>query len=134
MAKIITRTFAYLSFGLLMYVVFLLVSMPASWVWKMIEPHARPALVGVDVSQVSGTIWDGKLQVQYQRLPVSIGWSFEFKPLLSGKLGLVLDARSGDAEVSLRALVNQDVLAVDRLDGKLDLAQLNPWLKRDRLE
>lgn len=79
------------SFCLVIYIIFLLVKLPAVQVIAQIQLPK-----GVSVSGVSGTIWNGHAQrAQVNGLPISnVDWTLSFLPLLLGEISA--DIKAGD--------------------------------------
>src|SRR5690554_2650983 len=57
------------------------------FVWRYLEPQIEG--LPVEVSQIRGTIWQGRAQLKIQQLPVlgpiDSQWQLQFLPLLTGQ-------------------------------------------------
>lgn len=79
------KTIIYASIGLFAYGGFLIRSVPAAVVWQY-----APAIPGLELSGLSGTLWNGQVQdVNVQGVSLSqLSWTFQPSALLRGNLAL----------------------------------------------
>jgi general secretion pathway protein N len=90
---------------LVVYVIFLIVTLPAVHVLSKIQLPK-----GVSVSGISGTIWNGHAQrAQAKGFPISdVNWSLSFFPLVLGKISADINAGNmrDAAQISASGLVS----------------------------
>ncbi len=85
----------FLLLGLIAYILFLLVTFPAAYAYRLVQNH----LAGIQLGGVEGTVWSGSARVLKTdgfHLQ-NVGWEVRFLPLLLGRLELKLD--SADKEI-----------------------------------
>ncbi|WP_166263167.1 type II secretion system protein N [Marinobacter caseinilyticus] len=82
-AKVVWLTLA----GLLVYLVALVILLPAGWLWHWIEPHAGLP-DQVRIHQVSGRVWEGEAGIYFNNRPLRVGWRLGMPDV--SKLGLPL--------------------------------------------
>ncbi|SFR77543.1 general secretion pathway protein N [Marinobacter daqiaonensis] len=67
--------------ALLAYAVALVVWMPAGWVWSQAAPRVQLPQ-GVQVQQVSGSLWQGAAGLRIQQRPVRMTWALSWPDLV----------------------------------------------------
>lgn len=67
------------------YLTALIVELPAGWAWRWVAPQVRLPL-GIAVTQVGGTVWQGVAQVRWENMATRLSWSFQLGELLHGRL------------------------------------------------
>jgi len=93
------RTIRYGALVLILYVVFLLLLLPADRVYAVLKEKIP---LPVSLYQIDGSVWDGRAQVVMmgqQRLE-SFGWQFEPLPLFIGRLQLAVGFDKNDGRLS----------------------------------
>lgn len=123
----------YLILGLLAFLITLLLTMPLHFVWRYVEPQLQG--LPVHVNQVSGSLWQAKMQLHIVPLP-ELGtlqghWEIQPWALFVGKLKLQLDLESADLRLQLPLTVQQTQLQIEAGQGYLDLAPLQPIFARE---
>src|SRR5690554_7246293 len=77
----------YILLGLITFLVTLALTTPLHFIWRYLEPQIGG--LPVEVSQIRGTIWQGRAQLKIQQLPVlgpiDSQWQLQFLPLLDRK-------------------------------------------------
>lgn len=68
--------------ALAVYIVALLAWVPAGWVWTQFGSSASLP-PGVQVQQVSGTLWQGAARVEWMRRPVRLSWSLSWPDVVA---------------------------------------------------
>lgn len=68
--------------ALMVYVVALVVWLPAGWVWAQASPRIDLP-PGVSVQQVSGSLWQGAARLDIQRRPVRLSWQLSWPDVLT---------------------------------------------------
>lgn len=90
----------YTVIGLFAYCGFLIRSVPAAFVWQHI-----PALPGLELNGLSGTLWQGEAQeINIQGISLSqLSWEFQSSALLRGNLALNISVGRTRSPLSGRA-------------------------------
>ncbi len=99
--------------GLLIFILFLVVKLPASVVYPLIKDSIK----GPDLAGLKGTIWSGQatsIELMNQRFQ-NIYWEFHPLALLTGNVGIDIDIR--DPQYPLQAAVSTG-LGGDELEAK----------------
>lgn len=124
----------YLLLGLLTFLITFILTAPLHFLWR----YAAPQLQGLPlrISQVSGTLWQGRMQVEILPLRelgvLNTRWSLAFWPLLTGSAQLQLEAEGADVRLSVPLQISPATLRIDGAEGYLDLQPLQPLLSRQR--
>lgn len=121
----------YLLLGLFSFILVLLLTAPLHFVWRYVQPQLPP--LPVVVEQVSGTVWQGRAQIQAPaELPIgTIALQWELKPLslLLGRVHADLRAEATHVRFTTQVLLGIDQnLRVDNAQGYLDAELLRPML------
>ncbi|MDN5565152.1 MAG: type II secretion system protein N [Psychrobacter sp.] len=117
--------------GLLIFALFALLQMPASWVLQKVAPQSPY------VQHVSGNLWQGAAIWQMPMSKVSkapltgaLGWQWQPWQLLLGKLGADVDISSGQTQLDGQLKVSRSSWQVDDMTGKIapdTLKQVVDW-------
>lgn len=123
----------YLLLGLITFIITMALTTPLHFVWRYIEPQLQG--LPIKVSQVSGSIWQGRMQMRITPLPV-LGeingrWQLDFWPLFLGKAQLELTLEGQDIQLLLPMTLSGEQLTIKRADGFLEISSLNPLLKQN---
>ncbi len=117
----------YLGAGAALYVVFLIVTLPAQWVGVALERAGGASLRLLDPS---GTVWRGEgvlvpaASGAAQRLP-RVAWRLSPLWLFAGRVRLSLASQAADVPLRAQLTVRRGVLVIDDLDAALP-ARLAP--------
>ncbi len=125
----------YVVLGLLTFLITLVLTTPLHFVWRHVSPQL--SALPVQVQQVNGTLWNGRLQFQVLQLRelglLDARWELSFLSLLAGQADLRLQVESPDLRLQLPLRVGLDnVLHIDGADGYFDLSPVQPLLQRQR--
>ena len=117
--------------GLLVFALFALLQMPASWVLQKVAPQSPY------VQHVSGNLWQGAAiwqvpvsKVSKAPLTGSLGWHWQPWQLLLGKLGADVDISSGQTQLDGQLKVSRSSWQVADMTGKIapdTLRQVVDW-------
>ena len=121
----VARTGILLLVGTLTFLTSIIINLPASLFSGQIDGVAQN-LKGLQTGKISGTIWDGSLETQYQEFPVTIvSWNTALFPLILGRrnLDISLDASGlkGKSELSMLT----DAVKLTNLDLEIDSSFIN---------
>lgn len=124
----------YVLLGLITFIITMALTAPLHVVWRYVEPQLQG--MPVQINQVRGSIWQGHMQVKIPQLTVlgdiNGSWQLEFFPLLMGKAKLKLKLEGQDVRLLLPLTVTANTLLIERADGFLQIASLNPILQQQR--
>ncbi len=114
--------------GLLIFALFALLQMPASWVLQKVAPQSPY------VQHVSGNLWQGAAiwQMPLSKSPLTgaLGWQWQPWQLLLGKLGADVDISSGQTQLDGQLKVSRSSWQMDDMTGKIapdTLRQVVDW-------
>ena len=121
------KAIIYSLMGLSAYCFFLLKALPASVVWEL-----APAISGVEVRDISGSVWAGKaeeINIQGTRLN-TLSWEFQPAKLLSANLGLDFSLGHARAPLFIRGQLSFDgkELSVTDLFARSSLTHIQTLL------
>lgn len=124
MLKAIWAARWYLLLGFLVFTIVLAVTVPLHFVWRYVEPHLGN--LPVQIQRVSGTVWNGQLQVNVPATgPLDIDWQLQPLPLLAAEADLKLRLIGDGIEVDTRAIVDKSQqLQIIDADGQLSTKHL----------
>lgn len=118
-------------FGLILLCLFLLVQLPASWLLQKFLPN-NPYL-----QQVSGNLWEGQSSWQvhkpnspHQSLSGTLSWRWQPVYLLTGKLAMMVEIRSGQTLLTGLSKFGKDSWQINDFKGKISqdtLSQFGSW-------
>lgn len=122
------KSLLYITFAIVMYVMFLLVTIPASMVVKNFVPANVASLV--KYNNVSGTIWNGTAnQVTIRQIPVGkLSWDMSVLPLLWGNVDLRLNAKREDALLISDTSLSQGDIKLQDTRIEFPVADLMPLI------
>lgn len=107
----------YVLLGLLTFSVVLILTTPLHFVWRYLQPQLPPLPVAIE--QVSGTIWQGRAQVQMpSEIPLgtlAVHWTLHPTSLLLGKIQTDIRAEANEFRLTmaLQAGLDQRVTIVN---------------------
>ena len=132
MLKAIWAARWYLLLGFFVFTITLIVTAPLHFIWRYAEPHA--ARLPVKIQRVSGTLWDGKAQLNSPRIgQIDLDWQLNALQLLMAKADLTLKASGQGFEVTAKGLLNSDQrLQLNDAEGFLSSDLLKPMLRRGK--
>lgn len=122
----------YMLLGFLVFIFTLIATTPLHFVWQYAEPHARA--LPVKVKWVSGTLWQGQLQLQAPQVGLlEIDWQLEPLALLMAQADVLLDVSGEGISLQTHAQVSLDQqLSLSETQGELSSALLQPMLRKGR--
>lgn len=115
--------------GIVLFCLSLVIQLPAQWLVQKFAPN-NPYL-----QQISGNLWQGQANWQLNARPNSplagsIDWRWQPWHVLTGKLGMAVDIRSGKTDLQGVVKLTKTSWQVDDFNGKISpdtLAQLVSW-------
>ncbi len=121
------RIFLYLSIGLASTLVFIVTFFPASAAWSLTGTGIREALPELEVTRVSGTLWEGEARLEWFDFPPArLDWDLDAGPLLAGVVSLRLTLQGRGLDASANALIRQGSGEIRNLQGLIDSRYINP--------
>ena len=123
----------FLLLGIISYLSFLIATFPVSLVWTSVSPKLPLKQLQINVKAVSGSIWKGNALIASRGIEGVLAWDVSVPGLFTGKLPVKLSIKSniGSFQTNARFALNGAELT-DTI-GNINLAGLNPFLRRDRL-
>lgn len=127
--------FKYLFLFVVLFSCFLIYTLPAAFVWGYLSPHVSNQLkqMRLDITNVAGTVWRGQVLLNYQGHNVLAGWHLEGSQLLSGKLGVVIDAKSSLGELHGEVFSNLNDHDVSIRSAKVFLGKVTPFISKTKV-
>lgn len=124
----------YIVIGLFTFLFTLLVTVPLHFVWRYVEPQLQG--LPVHISQVGGSVWQGHLRLTINDLPelgeVQGRWQLNPLGFLLAKLQLNVELETADLRLALPLSITAKQLVIKQGQGYLDLASLNPILRKQQ--
>ncbi len=128
MIKPPSRTTLFLAFyGLLGYLLFLLVGIPAQQVWRLVPPQNKAWL---QISHIEGSLWSGQIDnLKINRLPLGeLDWDLNLLPLFLGHIDLDVKIHGPLGKLQSRIVFNIDGnLQATDLSARIPAESLNPY-------
>ncbi|HET7649202.1 MAG TPA: type II secretion system protein N [Gammaproteobacteria bacterium] len=113
--------------GIAAYLVFLGATFPAAYAVRWL----KPALAGIQLSDISGSVWSGQAQ-ELVFDSVSLGavrWSFDWRAPWTGRIGYHLQLDDGSLQLHGRADIGSGrQIVVHDLAGRVPLTRIDRWL------
>lgn len=131
---VVKRAFIYGFLFTFFLLVFLVVSVPAGFVWKQVQGAVDLRQQGVVVQSVQGHWWRGQVLAKVQNQPVLLNWELAGSGWWRGYVPLQLRMESylGELDAEVLAGIAETHIRVPR--AELALAGLNALLRRQRVE
>jgi len=121
----VARTGILLLIGTLTFCASIIINLPASLFSGHID-RAAQNLKGLQIGKISGTIWKGNLEAQYQEFPVtSVSWNTALFPLILGRLNLDLSLDASGLKAKSDLSVSRDTLKLTNLDLEINSSFIN---------
>lgn len=132
MFKAILAARWYLLLGFFVFTLTLALTTPLHFVWRFAQPYA--ANLPVKIQQVSGTIWDGQLQINERQLGLlQVQWQLDQWQLLTAQAQLAVRVAGDGLQLEGSAVIDADqVLVIRQADGFLSSKHLGPLLRRGK--
>ena len=119
----------YVLLGLAAYMTFLIASVPAALVWKGWLGLADQPQLEKMVSQLEGSVWEGKAHVSVEGQSHLITWSAVWRSLWRLRFELDLSSHREGVNIDATAFVSPFGLGLRGVRGKLSHAFINEYLK-----
>ena len=121
----VARTGILLLVGTLTFLTSIIINPPASLFFGQIDGVAQN-LKGLQIGKISGTIWKGSLETQYQEFPVtSVSWNTALLPLILGRLNLELSLDASGLKGKSDLSVSGDAVKLNNLDLEINSSFIN---------
>ncbi len=129
----VKRALLYFLLFFVSLTIFVVLTVPAAFVWKQVAPNVNLRPVGVQVQSLRGNLWQGQVLARVQGVPVLLSWHVDAGGLMTASLpvDLLIESGMGEVDAHLHAGFGGIELTVPRAD--VTLAGLNPALRRERL-
>lgn len=119
---------------LLSYVVSLVVTMPAAFIWQNLDGNARLRGTPVSVTAVSGTIWQGEALVRVQGLTNIVHWQTGWPDVLGATLPVRIDVEGDAGKANATADLGVATQTVRLQRANIHTEQLNTVLRSQRIK
>jgi len=104
---------------LVSYCFALIILTPLQWLMPMVEP--RLAAIGISVSEVEGSIWDGRGIVQMKPYGyATVSWDVQASGLLLLKAPIKVTIKNSDMDINGQIAVSPFGIALSDLNGFVD--------------
>lgn len=113
--------------GIIAYLVFLCATFPAAYATRWL----RSRTPGIQLSEVSGSIWSGQAQqLVFESVPLGrVSWHFDWRAPWSGQLGYHLRITDEGMQLDGRVAIGHGQrLVIHNLVGRVPLQRLDHWL------
>ncbi len=128
MIKPPSRTTLFLTFyGLLSYLLFLLASIPAQQIWRLVPQQNK---AGLQISHIEGSLWSGQIEnLKINRLPLGeLDWNLNLLPLFLGRIDLDVKIQGPLGKLQSRIALSTDGnLQATDLSARIPAESLNPY-------
>ncbi|ASP37395.1 hypothetical protein CHH28_01280 [Bacterioplanes sanyensis] len=122
----------YWILGLFTFLIVATLQTPLHFVWPYLKPQLGP--MPVQVNSVTGTLWDGQLQLTDRTLgSVNGAWQLQPLALLTGQLASAVQLDAGNARMQGQLQMGSDQqLQLQEVTAFMDASLLQPLLRRGR--
>jgi general secretion pathway protein N len=117
--------------ALVSYLLSLLVTVPASLIWRQLE--SRIQIQGLEISSVQGQLWQGSAVVNWRQQNAQVNWSLNGWPLLIGRLAGDVNIKAAGLDVASDLSVGLSEFQLESVSGYIDEVWINPELRRNRV-
>ena len=115
--------------ALLVYAVALVAWLPAGWVWNQFGSGTNlPA--GVQVQQVSGSLWQGAARLELQRRPVRLAWSLSWPDIIALRQPLDFTVETRGSRVQGDLLLGWPSSVVVDASGQVRVAEFEDLIRQ----
>ncbi len=114
----------YVIAGIVTFLVFLLVMAPASLVVATAEDQLKQ-VPDLKIGEVSGRIWSGSAQIQYQQFPAMVTWNLSALPLLVGRLSADVQLREQGLDANFHVSASGTEGTVSDAELLVDASYIN---------
>ena len=103
------RKLAYAAVAVVTVTLFVIVVAPAQTVWSFIADDVQSSVPQLKIANISGSVWEGKGDMQFQSYPVvRIDWRLAALPLLIGNASADINASAEGFSAALQGVFSQD--------------------------
>ena len=122
----------YVLLTVVLFFLFVLANFPAHYAWNLIKENT--ANLPLNVSSLSGSVWNASGMVDYQDLSMHIDWDLNPLSLVLLSPELSVRVQSGkDADLHGVITVSQKQITISQLNGTLSVPMINPYLKSQKV-
>ena len=125
------RWLIYIGVAVSVFVVFLLVSAPASFVLDSLVEKVNEQQSEVAIGGLDGSVWNGSGNLQYLSLPViRLNWQVAALPLLGGTADATFHASAEGLTATAETRVSQSTGEISNLDAVVESRFINTLTRR----
>lgn len=115
--------------ALVIYGITLVVWMPAGWVWARVAPGlALPP--GVQVTQVSGSLWQGAARVEFQRRPLRLDWQLAWPDIIELRQPVAISLETAASRVQGNLMLGWPSALVVDASGRLHVPEFEDLIRQ----
>ena len=116
----------YLAIAIIAFTIPIVVMAPASIVTGLFGDTVRRNIPGLKIGATQGRIWQGSIELQYQRLPaVTVSWKMAALPLLNGKVSTLIELNGGGLQLEMGAMASTSGGSLDNINGTIESRFIN---------
>ncbi|MBO6556707.1 MAG: type II secretion system protein N [Pseudomonadales bacterium] len=116
--------FFYVIAGIVTFLAFILVMAPASLLVAAVEDQLK-AVPDLKVGHISGRVWSGSAQIQYQQFPTTVTWDLSALSLLVGRLSADVELREQGLDASFHLSVSGNEGTIRDAKAVVDARYIN---------
>jgi hypothetical protein len=116
----------YLAIAIIVFTISIVVMAPASIVTGLFGDAVQRNIPGLKIGATRGRIWQGSIQLQYQRLPaVTASWKMAAPPLLNGKVSTLVELTGSGLQLEMVAMASTSGGSLDNISGTIESRFIN---------
>lgn len=116
--------------ALMIYVVGLVLWLPAGWVWAQASPRVDLP-PGVSVQQVSGSLWQGAARLDIQHRPVRLSWQLDWPDVMTLRQPVTVSVETADSRVSGDLVLGWPRELVADMTGRLHVPEFADLIREN---
>ena len=129
--KAIWSAKGYVLTGIISYAIFVVLTAPLEFLWPKIQPEFGPLPVQVDA--ITGTIWQGQVQVSTAQLGQINGtWDIQISDLFFGQLTAQITAVGDELKLNGRISTDGEQINITDTEAFMSSSYLQPLLRQGR--
>lgn len=116
----------YFAIAIIAFIVSVVLMAPASLAKTLFGDTVQQNIPGLKVGVARGRIWDGAIELQYQRFPpVKLSWKMAALPMLRGKVSTSIELTGGGLQLELDAVASTSGGTLDNISGAIESRFIN---------
>ncbi len=115
--------------AIIVYLIALLVWLPAGWLWAQVEPRTQLP-PGISVQQVSGSLWQGSARVEVERRPVRLSWQLSWPDVMALRQPVAVGLETPASRVQGDLMLGWPASVVADLSGRLHVPEFADLIRQ----